>query len=780
MPVAPEVAHPDPATLSRFGLGQLPPEERETVEAHVANCEECCERLASVSPDSLVGLAQEAMAGPTSGTIYGEAAPAPTSPVSSTGPYAPLVNHPRYQILGKLGAGGMGVVFKAEHRMMGRTVALKVLNSRMTATEGAVERFRREVRLASRLGHPNIVTAFDADEAGGLHFLVMEYVEGVSLDKLVERKGPLAVPMACHFIRQAALGLQHAHEKGMVHRDIKPHNLMVTKKGQVKILDFGLARIAMTDGPEATSGTAARMTAPELVVGTPDFLSPEQARNSAGVDIRADLYSLGCTLYYLLVGNPPFGGSNAFEKMIAHVQEAPPSVSMIRRDVPAEVHDILMKLLAKHPDDRYQTPSELASALLPLAKPGQESGTRLAAGQVSSASASGARIARAMSPHSGAFAAGAETVSTRGLSTPSPVVVDAEVVPQSFGNDQLDDPEPVRPRKRSKKRRSAAKSNQNRLILVAGLILLGAVGIAIVAFRSLREKPETELVDAGKKSEPPTKLTSKPRPRPTPPPTKPVDSELPPDNPKPTPDNPKPTPLPEEPKPKPMPEPMPPAVEVPARVLIVLPSKDLLLDDYLPVRHGIERGGFEVKTASTTKDEIPFLVIGPNGTMVRPPKGARPGGPGGPGGFRPKNGFPPKDDRPPPPDKIVADIHMSDVKPEDFAAVIFVGARIDEYIPGGPAGNDAARIIKGILKRAEQGERRVVASICIGLGVLAKQNVLGDHPVARTQHYPTKDLKTEEGKVVTSLPFVTATGPEAAHDFAFEIVKNLGGKREPR
>jgi serine/threonine protein kinase len=143
----------------------------------------------------------------------------------------------------------MGVVYKAEHRVMGRTVALKVLSlETITSHPAAIDRFRREVHLASRLSHPNIVTAYDADEAGGLHFLVMEYVDGLSLDRVVHDRGPLPVTMACTMIRQAAIGLQHAHEKGMVHRDIKPHNLMVTKTGEVKILDFGLARVATADG----------------------------------------------------------------------------------------------------------------------------------------------------------------------------------------------------------------------------------------------------------------------------------------------------------------------------------------------------------------------------------------------------------------------------------------------------------------------------------------------------------------------------------------------------
>ncbi len=276
----------------------------------------------------------------------------------SDGVPAPLADHPRYKVLGRLGSGGMGVVYKAEHKVMGRTVALKVLNPAAVARPGAVERFRREVRLASRLSHPNIVTAHDADEAGGLHFLVMEYVDGVSLDKLVARKGPLPVAVACHYARQAALGLQHACEKGMVHRDIKPHNLMVTRQGQVKILDFGLARVALAEaGGEAESPTAVQMTADDLVLGTPDFLAPEQARNSTRVDVRADLYSLGCTLYYLLTGRPPFGGTTGVEKLVAHSQDPPPDATAARPAVPAALSAVIRKLMAKDPAALFQTPA---------------------------------------------------------------------------------------------------------------------------------------------------------------------------------------------------------------------------------------------------------------------------------------------------------------------------------------------------------------------------------------------------------------------------------------
>jgi len=352
--------HPDAAALRSFALGRLPEDHRAEVEAHVAACGDCGRILEGAGGDSLLDLARRA--------AMSTPAPAGSETLGPDVESPPeLSDHPRYRILGKLGAGGMGVVYKAEHRVMGRLVALKVLSPRTTAKRGAVDRFRREVRLASRLSHPNIVTAHDADEAGGLHFLVMEYVDGMSLDKLLDRKGSLPVTTVCHFIRQASLGLQHAFERGMVHRDIKPQNIMVTRKGAVKVLDFGLACVAR-DGDEATSATAAKVTSPDMVMGTPDFLAPEQAKCAVDVDIRADLYGMGGTLCYLLTGQPPFPGGTAFEKLMAHVTEPPPDIAQRRPEIPAALAAIVSKLLAKEPADRFATPAELAAVLLPFTK----------------------------------------------------------------------------------------------------------------------------------------------------------------------------------------------------------------------------------------------------------------------------------------------------------------------------------------------------------------------------------------------------------------------------
>jgi serine/threonine protein kinase len=216
-----------------------------------------------------------------------------------------LARHPRYRAIRLLGEGGMGAVYLAEHRRMKRVVALKVINPKFLSHPGALARFQQEVRAAAQLDHPNIVAAHDADQADGLHFLVMEYVEGQNLADYLAEKGPLPVAEACDAARQAALGLQHAHERGTVHRDVKPHNLMRAPSGRVKVLDFGLARLAAGPGDAAEDDeapTAPHLTGAGAVVGTADYIAPEQARDAHGADGRADVYGLGCTLYHLLAG----------------------------------------------------------------------------------------------------------------------------------------------------------------------------------------------------------------------------------------------------------------------------------------------------------------------------------------------------------------------------------------------------------------------------------------------------------------------------------------------
>ena len=270
-----------------------------------------------------------------------------------------------YLLLDLIGEGGMGRVYKARHTRLGREEALKVIRKEKIAHPVVVQRFAQEVRAAAQLAHPNVVQAFDADEAGGVHFLSMEFVEGADLTKIVRSQGPLPVPVGCDYIRQAALGLQHAFEKKLVHRDVKPSNLLVTPRGQVKVLDLGLAMLNAAPGVE----NANRVTLEGLVLGTPDFLAPEQAQNPQAVDIRADVYALGATLFYILTGRVPFEGATPTDKLVKHVTAPPPSLCEVRPDAPPQLDLVIRWMMAKRPEDRPQTPAQVAQALTPFCPP---------------------------------------------------------------------------------------------------------------------------------------------------------------------------------------------------------------------------------------------------------------------------------------------------------------------------------------------------------------------------------------------------------------------------
>ncbi len=266
-----------------------------------------------------------------------------------------------YRILDKLGAGGMGQVFLAEHAHMHRRVALKVLPSRHANDKASVERFYREARASAALDHPNVVHAYDVASDKGTHFLVLEYVEGQSLaDRLSEAGGVLSVSEACAYVVQVAAGLQHAHEKGLAHRDIKPGNLVVDREGIVKILDMGLARFFAD-----ADGLLTRRHAPGSVMGTADYVAPEQLLDSSTADHRADIYSLGATLYHFVAGRPPFDGTTT-AKLIAHQLHAVPPAHSVKADVPEKVSAVIERMMAKDPADRYQSAAEMVVELLPF------------------------------------------------------------------------------------------------------------------------------------------------------------------------------------------------------------------------------------------------------------------------------------------------------------------------------------------------------------------------------------------------------------------------------
>ncbi len=262
-----------------------------------------------------------------------------------------------YVLMEKIGAGGMGQVFKARHRRMNRLVAVKLLPSAMTKNKEAIARFEREVQAAAKLRHTNIVAADDADEANGVHFLVMELVEGSDLSALVKKKGPVSIEKAVNYIVQAAKGLEFAHKKGVIHRDIKPANLLLDREGTIKILDMGLARI------HGGAGAQAELTATGAVMGTVDYMAPEQALSTKTADARADIYSLGCSLFYVLTGKATYDGETLMAKLLAHRDQPIPDLRAVCPEVPYELDAIFKKMVAKRVEDRYQSMHEVIVAL---------------------------------------------------------------------------------------------------------------------------------------------------------------------------------------------------------------------------------------------------------------------------------------------------------------------------------------------------------------------------------------------------------------------------------
>jgi serine/threonine protein kinase len=277
-----------------------------------------------------------------------------------------------FVIFEKIGEGGMGKVYKALSKKIGRPVALKVVRSHLMSNKTVLRRYKREASAAAAMDHPNIVTLIDADEAGGRYFLAMEYVEGSDLSRMVKENGPLPYQEAAEYIRQSALGLQHAHERGLIHRDIKPSNILVSGEralpgtdgvAQVKILDMGLVR-SILEADDGMSRT--ELTRDGTVVGTPDYMAPEQAKNSSKVDAKADLYSLGATLFYLLRGQAPFPEGSPIDKLLRHQLDPPPDLKKLRPDLPVGLVNVVNRLLKKKPEERYANAAELAVAIQPF------------------------------------------------------------------------------------------------------------------------------------------------------------------------------------------------------------------------------------------------------------------------------------------------------------------------------------------------------------------------------------------------------------------------------
>ncbi|HEX4614168.1 MAG TPA: serine/threonine-protein kinase [Urbifossiella sp.] len=281
-----------------------------------------------------------------------------------------------YKILEQLGKGQMGGVYKAVHTL-GQVVALKILPASRARDARVLARFQREARLLTQLDHPNVVRAFEVGEAGGRYFIAMEFLDGETLNEVLDRRGRLPVPEAVRLVRQALDGLSHLHDKRTVHRDVKPSNLMVvpappkggpdtTLDATLKILDIGLGRELFEDSPGPDDQTATQLTVEGAVVGTPDYMSPEQAKDARTTDIRSDLYSLGCVLYHLLSGRPVFNESSVTGQLLRHATDTPPPLSAHLAGAPAGLQTVFDRFLAKSPADRFQTPEEASRALKPF------------------------------------------------------------------------------------------------------------------------------------------------------------------------------------------------------------------------------------------------------------------------------------------------------------------------------------------------------------------------------------------------------------------------------
>lgn len=267
----------------------------------------------------------------------------------------------KYKLLEHIGTGGMGQVFLCQHTRLNRRVAIKVLPAEKAEERASLERFYREAQAVAALNHPNIVRAHDVDRDGPLHFLVMEYVEGSNLTEIVKRRGPLPIGRALEYIVQAACGLHHAHEASLIHRDVKPANLLVDRMGQVKVLDLGLARFYSDSSDPLTRRFAGRN-----VIGTADYLAPEQARDSHAADVRSDIYALGGTLYYLLTGQPPFTTGTIAQKLLQHQNDPVTPIREKRPEVPPAVAAVVERMLEKNQADRFSSCLEVIDALLPF------------------------------------------------------------------------------------------------------------------------------------------------------------------------------------------------------------------------------------------------------------------------------------------------------------------------------------------------------------------------------------------------------------------------------
>lgn len=409
----------------------------------------------------------------------------------------------KYRLLDRLGAGGMGLVYLCEHIRMKRLVALKVLPNSQAKEPGNLERFYREAQAVAALKHPNIVQAYDVDTDNGIHYLVMEYIDGINLEKLISEHGQLDPIRAAHYVAQAADGLQHASERNLVHRDIKPSNLLLDREGYIKILDMGLARFFDT----RTDNITERFDN-NAVIGTADFISPEQALNSHEVDVRADIYSLGCTFYYLLTGKAPYHDANITQKLLLHQIRDPEPIEKFVPGIDPALVEVVMRMMAKKPEDRYQLPGEVVGALVPwtqeaIAPPSRDElpENPLTAGTdktgspstVTNPGATGSMPRKAPRPSTGMM--------TERMTESAIRRMDGLPAPDEFG-----------------------KSSKGKWIVGGSLVFAAICGLILVAFKPWREKTVVKEItksdeDEFRNEQPPiTPVKIEPKKKDTPPP----------------------------------------------------------------------------------------------------------------------------------------------------------------------------------------------------------------------------------------------------------------------
>jgi len=479
---SPAATHPSADALRAFALGKLEDTMASVVMSHLDGCPDCCRGVAALSGDDFLARFRKvhwrtATPAPAKSPADAARAPRPTASQILIPDLPPeLAQNAQYEIRRELGRGGMGVVYLARNKLMDRQEVLKVINKTLLDSPGAVERFLREIRSAAKLKHPNVVAAYSAVQQGDLLAFAMEYIEGEDLAKVVKAKGPLPVAHACYYAQQAALGLQHAFEKGMVHRDIKPQNLILSRDGKrhiVKVLDFGLAK-AKREKNEDTG-----LTGEGAMLGTPDYVAPEQTVDAANADIRADVYSLGCTLYFLLTGAPPFKGRSLFEVLQAHHSTEAKPLHVARPELPEELSAVVGKMMAKAPALRYQTPEEVVRALVGFIKPGAKGASPKPSPDLSDRE-SESKAERSVAPV-------AESVRREAARTHVPPAAGMETLSEGSGTS-------AKPRKSgvTGKRLPPAggpKTGKKWLIgvgVVAGVLLIGLVGLLAVGLLKVK------------------------------------------------------------------------------------------------------------------------------------------------------------------------------------------------------------------------------------------------------------------------------------------------------